>query len=195
MHMRRKGDGMNKSKIFFIFLFFCCSWAQGRDVKPEISVHGNKVYVMALSGKTQTISFDHEMQSEDVKIEDLTFNGYLDLKILKDQGATQKFYSVYLYSPRLGVFIFNKKMSDIPCLQIDIERKQLMGACFHESSCENWTERYAVSRDGTLSLVERNGAYCDPTGQAYTYVDRFKNGKQISSKITPVPDNPQQSSK
>ncbi|ANB73387.1 hypothetical protein AYM40_14210 [Paraburkholderia phytofirmans OLGA172] len=134
----------------------------------------------------QTIIVDHEVKLVDVKFENLTSGGYEDLKVLNTRGASQEFYDVYLYSPKQGIYVFNKELSDIPCLQADAKRKQVIGACFHESSCENWEERYTLSARGVLSLIERRGTYCDPTGQTYFYVDRFKNGKHIYSKVTPL---------
>ena len=162
------------------------SWSHGVQATPEISVHGSKVNINLPSGKNQKITVDHEIEPNDVKFDDLTFSGNKDLKILKTRGASQEFYDVYLYSKKQGIYVFNKEMSDIPCLQVDAKRKQLVGACFHESSCENWEERYTVGARGSLSLIERRGTYCDPSGQTYSYIDRFKNGKQTSSEAIPL---------
>lgn len=184
----------NAGVCIFAFFVSCGSLAQVvHAAAPEISIYKNKVYVNSPSGAKQVILLDHDIKREDVRVEDLTFNGYHDLKILNERGAAQEFYNVYLYSSSLGKYVFNKKLSDIPCLQVDAEKKQLVGACFHISACENWSEHYAVTRLGRVSLVARAGAYCDATGQVYSYVDHFKNGKQISSKVIPVLNVPQRS--
>ncbi|MBK5125457.1 MAG: hypothetical protein P4N59_16090 [Negativicutes bacterium] len=160
------------------------SWSQRLQSTPEVSVDENRINISLPSGQMQTITVDREVKLVDVKLEDLTFSGREDLKVLKTRGAAQEFYDVYLYSPKQGKYVFNKKLSDVPCLQADAKRRQVIGACFHESSCENWEERYTVSARGALSLIERRGTYCDPMGKTYSYVDRFKNGKKISSKVT-----------
>jgi len=117
---------------------------------------------------------------------DLTFDGHADLLILRDSGANQEFYDAYIYDKENNAYIHNERLSDIPCLDVDVEKKELVGQCFHESACENWKEYYLVSSTGDISLVERKGTYCDPiSGQEYAYIDRFRNGKKISSKIWP----------
>ncbi|WP_233869607.1 XAC2610-related protein [Paraburkholderia adhaesiva] len=153
---------------------------------PDISVKGHDLEIKTPAGRDQVISFDHDISYFDVILENLTFGRYIDIKVMDSEGSSQKFYKVYLYNHVDGIYIYSKELSDIPCLQADHKRKELVGACFHESACENWTERYKITKLGKLSLVERAGTYCDPTGQAYAYTDKFKNGKRISSTIKPT---------
>ncbi|WP_419469067.1 XAC2610-related protein [Burkholderia pseudomultivorans] len=134
------------------------------------------------NGKRQIISLKNWEDGLDVKFIDLDFDGYSDLMMLRDRGANQKFYDVYLYSKESDAYIFNERLSGIPCLDVDIKKKKLVGRCFHESACENWEEYYSVSTSGRISLIERKGTYCDPVGgQGYGYVDNFRNGRRISS--------------
>jgi hypothetical protein len=154
---------------------------------PSVTISGGHAYIITPSGKRQIISATNGEIKSDAKFIDLTFNGYADLMILRDRGASQEFYDVYLYSKERDAYVYNKRLSAIPCLGVDKKRKELVGQCFHESACENWEEYYSVSPKGDISLIERKGTYCDPTGaQGYSYIDRFRNGKRISSKTSPV---------
>ncbi|QYY31656.1 hypothetical protein K2O51_12540 [Cupriavidus pinatubonensis] len=165
---------------------FIPNYAWSRSVQPQISVIGDQVKIVTPSGVNQTITVDHVVQPTDIRIEDLTFDGQMDLKILDTRGASQIFYKVYLYSNRDKAYIYSKELSEIPCLKVDAKKKQLVGTCFHVSACENWVERYSISPDGKLSLLERTGTYCEPNGETYQYSDHFKDGRRISSKVKKI---------
>lgn len=162
------------------------AWCGEVLIKPDIAVEGRNLLLKNTNGVEQTISFDHSISLSDVTLESLTFSKYADIKVLDTEGASQKLYKVYLYRPTDGTYVYSKELSNVPCLQVDRKRKELVGACFHESACENWVERYKVTKLGKLSLVEQSGTYCDPTGQTYSYTDKFRNGKKIFSAVKPI---------
>jgi hypothetical protein len=168
---------------FSLFLLFLCGVAIPAPHTPFFLIKENSIDVARPTGALQTIELSRKVEKDDVKFEDLNFDGHLDLKILKERGANQEFYDVYLYSKGARKYIYSKVLSGIPCISADATHREIIGACFHESSCENWEEHYSLTASGKLSLNERIGAYCDPTGDVYTYVDRFKDGKKVSSKI------------
>jgi hypothetical protein len=154
---------------------------------PTVVISDGLAHVTTPSGKKQLVHVHQATSEPGAKFLDLTFDGYADLLFLRDRGASQEFYDVFLYSKKQDAYIYNKTLSQIPCLAVDIRRKELVGQCFHESACENWEEYYSVSPKGRISLTERKGTYCDPTsGQGYTYSDQFRNGRKISSKILPL---------
>ncbi|WP_157381666.1 XAC2610-related protein [Burkholderia ubonensis] len=166
---------------------FVSSFSAFSDGSPSVVVSGGRAYVTTPTGKMQVIIAGDLASQGDAKFVDLTFNGYVDLLILRDRGASQEFYDVYLYSRAKDAYIYNKRLSNIPCLSVDGRRKELIGRCFHEDACENWEEHYSVSPNGYVSLVERRGVYCDSiSGQGYYYIDNFKNGRKISSKVSPI---------
>ncbi len=156
---------------------------------PNVRISGGYADITTPTGKEQVVKVGDAISSDDAKFSDLTFSGKkLDLMILRERGANQEYYDVYLYSIEKDEFIFNDELSHIPCLVADSRIGQLVGACFHENACENWEERYSVALSGKISLVERRGTYCDQDGRAYSYVDAFKGGRKISSRVKPIED-------
>lgn len=160
------------------------------SAKPTMTLSGSTLKIKTPSGKNQVIKLDRTTSASDITMENFTFGKYADLKILDTEGASQKFYKIYLYDISSGFYKYSRELSAIPCVQTDAKQKEILGACFHESACENWEERYTMSNTGKLALVKRSGTYCDATGQGYFYIDTYKNGKKISSTVKPVEDNP-----
>lgn len=178
---------MKITKFFLTALFLFSNFAVLAEHLPTVTISDGHAYITTPRGKKQIIPTENIASGSDAKFIDLTFNGYADLLVLRDRGANQEFYDVYLYSKDRDAYVYNKRLSEIPCLNVDDKRKRLVGQCFHESACENWEEYYSVSPQGAISLIERKGTYCDPIGgQGYRYIDRFRNGKKISSKSSPL---------
>jgi hypothetical protein len=182
---------MTTGKYIAVAFFLFPSLAAFSQEPPGIVVSNGHADVTTPTGKKQRISVNGTASLSDAKFVDLTFNGYADLLIRRDRGSNQEFYDVYLYSKDRDAYVYSNRLSDIPCLAVGSKRKELVGQCFHESACENWEEHYSVSTKGSVSLVERKGAYCDPaSGQGFLYTDRFRNGKKISSKISRITEQP-----
>ncbi|MDR6390869.1 XAC2610-related protein [Paraburkholderia phenoliruptrix] len=163
----------------------CLQEARCGDVllKPEVTIVGQRLIIKAPSAKVQRISIGHDMSWPDIELENLTFGNYAAIKVLDEVGATQKFYRVFLYDETKGIYVYNKSLSGVPCLEADQEKKELVGACFHDSSCSNWIERYKVDRAGRLSLVERSGMYCDAAGQTYSYTENYRTKHKSPTNV------------
>lgn len=179
---------MKISSIIFLIYFVFGSFSFAASL-PSIRISGGYAHITTPTGKKQIIEVRDAVSSDDANFSDLTFSGKkLDLMILRDRGANQEYYDVYLYSVVKDKFIFNEWLSRIPCLIVDSRRRQLVGACFHESACENWEEHYSVASNGKISLVERRGTYCDGGGRVYGYIDVFKRGRKVSSRVKLIED-------
>jgi hypothetical protein len=165
-----------------VVLLCLCGIAIAGSRTPNFSIRENSIDIARPTGAVQTIKLNRRIGTDDVKFEDLNFDGGMDLKILIERGANQELYDVYLYSKSRGKYVYSRNLSEIPCVTADAANREIIGACFHESSCENWEEHYSITSSGMLSLTKRVGTYCDSNGDIYSYVDRFKNGKKISSK-------------
>jgi hypothetical protein len=173
-----------------IAAFFLINATAFAASNPSVAIVNGDIYVTTPHGKKQVIPASDIALTKDavIRFEDVTFSGKKDLVILNTMGANQKFYDVYLYSRKKDEFIYNKKLSEIPCIAVDAVKKQIVGQCFHISACENWSESYSITPSGHISLVERKGTYCDPSsGQGYSYIDQFQNGKRVFSKTTILP--------
>lgn len=157
-------------------------------VTPIVTaVSDDAVFVITPLGQSQVLHASHPVSKDDISFEDLNFDGYMDIKIFRSAGNVEKFYDVYLFNSTTKKYELSKDFSNIPCVAADQKTHQVVGACFHTSACENWIERYSIDRLNRLHLRSKEGTYCDPsTGDAFTYVDLFKNGKRISSKSTPL---------
>jgi hypothetical protein len=177
-------------KLIAIFILHLLSTAAfggalSRVTTPISYISGGVLSVTTPSGAVQKILANHPISATDVSFEDLNFDGYPDIKVFNSAGNVERFYSVYLYDPKSKTYQFDSGFSKIPCVEADRETHEVVGACFHASACENWVERYSVDRRNRLSLLSRKGTYCNPsTGESFSYDDRFKNGRRISSKTT-----------
>jgi hypothetical protein len=180
-----RGGGVwaNLRSRFALTIFFLSGSAISAPQFPSFLLKDDCIEVARPTGATQTIKLGRKVESDDIKFEDLNFDGCLDLKVLRERGATQEFYDVFLYSQVSKRYVYSKELSEIPCVSADPAHREIVGACFHESSCENWEEHYSVAPNGKLSLTERVGTYCDPDGDTYSYVDKLKDGKKVSSKV------------
>ncbi|WP_155646107.1 XAC2610-related protein [Burkholderia diffusa] len=148
-------------------------------------VSDDAVFVITPLGQSQVLHVSHPISKDDISYEDLNFDGYIDIKVFRSAGNVEKFYDVYLFDLVTKRYELSKDFSNVPCVAADPKVRQIIGACFHTSACENWIERYSVDRLNRLHLRSRQGTYCDPsTGDAFSYVDLFRNGKRISSKST-----------
>jgi hypothetical protein len=179
-------------KLFFIIFFSELSAIPlsviPAGVKPIVtSVSDETILVITPLGQSQALHVSHPVSKYDISFEDLNFDGYQDIKVFRSAGNVEKFYDVYLFNPTTKKYVLSKDFSNVPCVEADQKTRQVLGVCFHASACENWIERYSVDRLNRLHLRSKEGTYCDPsTGNAFSYVDLFKNGKRISSKSTPL---------
>lgn len=177
-------------KLFPIFILHLLSTtafgnALSGVAAPILSISGNVLSVTTPSGAVQKIHANHPISVTDVSFEDLNFDGYPDIKVFNSAGNVERFYSVYLYDSRSKTYRLDSGFSKVPCVEADKYTHEVVGACFHASACENWVERYSVDQRNRLTLVSRKGTYCNPsTGESFSYDDRFKNGRRISSRTT-----------
>ncbi|MGU7841915.1 XAC2610-related protein [Burkholderia sp. AW33-5] len=167
---------------FFVNLF---STVCAGEASIVTEVSDGAVFVITPLGQSQVLHVSHPASKDDIAYEDLNFDGYIDIKVFRSAGNIEKFYDVYLFDPVTKRYKLSKDFSNVPCVASDPKVRQVIGACFHISACENWIERYSVDRLNRLHLRSKEGTYCDPsTGDSFSYIDLFRNGKRISSKST-----------
>jgi len=70
--------------------------------------------------------FDFELANI-VEFVDINFDGYLDLRLLYNTGATgNNWYATYLFNPSIGEFVYHKELSKLSGMKIDQKSKQII---------------------------------------------------------------------
>jgi hypothetical protein len=101
-----------------------------------------------------------EYNGHEVQMVDLNFDGYLDLRILDNEGATgNNWYASYIYDRFSGKFKFNKRLSELSGVRIDASNKQII-TYSREGACSECIEYYKVISD-RLFLVKIEWAEID----------------------------------
>lgn len=129
--------------------------------KPD-NTFGDLVITEGTTGKiVQTIENETEAgliapaAAKDVlSVVDANFDGYGDLQILSNCGATGNCsYNFYLYDPRTNQFVPNDFLSKLGTPSFDAEKKQVTTSW--NSSAADWqTETYQY-RDGQYTMTSR----------------------------------------
>ena len=82
-----------------------------------------------------------------VQLVDLNFDGYLDLRILQNVGATGcNSYVSFLYDPKLKKFVFNKKLSHMLILKVDTKKQQII-TYDRSGYCQEYMRYYKVKNN------------------------------------------------
>lgn len=181
----------------FVFLSSLIAFASANTIK-KFSIERKNVDIKVddknnpghveidVNGKKRQEFFMGNLDASTLKIDDYNFDGRLDFSFTGDQGIV-RFLNVFVYNNRQGLFEKNLTLSEIPCLDIDKKNKLLIGACFHEGSCENWSEKYKVKPLNRLEVVYKERFICDPsTGNGYRFKEFYKSGhlmKRITRKV------------
>jgi hypothetical protein len=138
------------------------------------------------SGSAKEILDDTRYKGEKVSCIDINFDGKLDILIEHPPTGQIKLSSVFIFDQNEKKFKKNEYLSEIPCLKIDSDKKTITGECFSSSMCDRWSEQYKITNN-SLSLVVSKGTYCDPaTGDAYSYIEKYENGKLIEKTVEPL---------
>ena len=112
----------------------------------------------------------------EVKAIDANFDGYQDLELLNDCGATGNCSSVfYLYDPAEGKFDFDKFLSGLTSPEFDVTKKQINATW--NSSAIDWGSSTYEFRNGEYVEIER--FVSDDSGEK-TY--QLKDGKMVLVK-------------
>jgi len=120
------------------------------DHPPYVSFLAQHVEIINTSKKGQQIlkaknRFDNHGDGWDAKFDfelanivefvDMNFDGYLDLRLLYNTGATgNNWYATYLFNPSKGEFVYHEELSKLSGMKIDEKFKQIItydreGAC------------------------------------------------------------------
>lgn len=94
-----------------------------------------------------------EYNGHEVQMVDVNFDGYLDLRLLDNAGATgNNWYATYLYHPSSGKFKYHQELYQLSGVKIDAKNKQII-TYDREGFCSECMQYYKVIAD-KLFLVK-----------------------------------------
>ncbi len=98
-----------------------------------------------------------------VKMEDLNFDGYPDLKALRIQGASNEFSTFFLYEPADGQYHYEPALDDLSAYVLYPEEK-LISNFIHDSAATNIRQLYRIGENGQPMLFRRASVLHDEQG-------------------------------
>lgn len=112
--------------------------------------------------------FINPARAQDVlAIVDANFDGYKDLQILSNCGATGNCsYDFYLYDPASMQFVHNKFLTDLSTPSFDDAKKQVTSTS--NSSASDWETQTYQYQDGQYTLIWKQQSVWDRDKQTVT---------------------------
>lgn len=184
------------------FVVFCANAFAKSDFGAGFKVNGHSISI-DLSSENETAALvvrkngvesnridtgvvDFDVGS--IIVEDYNYDGFLDFSFPGGRGIV-RFVNVYVFDKHIDGFIKSERLSETPCLVLEKTKRLVVGSCFHESSCENWREKYKISSMDKLEIVYKEGTMCDPvTAQGYRYKEFFESGKVVRREVVEFND-------
>jgi hypothetical protein len=128
---------------------------QADSITVRLRIDSTRINAISLStGQTLDLS-DTYRPVELIKLEaiDLNFDGYNDLRILNNEGATgNSWYDTWLYNQKTKKLVKNQFLSQNSSLMVDTLGRKIL-TFYRAGACEESLGVYAV-KDTTYTLVE-----------------------------------------
>jgi len=98
-----------------------------------------------------------------VQMVDLNQDGYLDLRILRNTGATgNNWYATFLYHPDIGQFKYHKALSRLSAVTVD-HKSKLIKTYWRKGGCDEFREYFSLGKNGILILEKIEWTELDNT--------------------------------
>ena len=81
------------------------------------------IFVYSDAIKVQEIIANKDIEKKEFRLVDWNFDGYKDISVLYNCGSGGCAYWIWNYSPKSGKYYFNKELSEVLGLEIDIADK------------------------------------------------------------------------
>lgn len=134
----------------------CCP-----DVRPDISVTITasyfRVYDATSSQLIQQVDFDQDVDADFASsclvVEDMNFDGYVDIRFPEQAAAGIPLYDCYLYDPASGRYTMNKDLSGVSGIGVDTANKHITG--YEHLGADESYETVYEWQNGVLTLISR----------------------------------------
>ena len=125
---------------------------------------------------------EHNLVKDEVNLEDVNFDGFLDIKVpiyYPDMAKNDYSYIYFLYDLKTNSFKQNRPLNDLGVLDFDAVRKEVVGYDADGSGNEG-TRNYKWV-NGAIFMYKEQHVY---ENDAYTYFTEYKvvNGKSVIAK-------------
>ena len=118
--------------------------------------------------------------NEALSVLDCNFDGFPDLMLLANSGGAgpNSTYSIYLFQPKIGRFVFDTALSELTQVDIDAKTRTISSA-FRNGCCDHSREAYRfVNR--RLTRTASHGEYCVSSDGYCTITEgRLVQGKWV----------------
>jgi hypothetical protein len=111
-------------------------WTKAIEGRPQISYKFNtdstgyilkSIFVYSDAIKVQEIIVNKDIEKKEFRLVDWDFDGNKDISVLYNCGSGGCAYWIWNYSPKSGKYYFNKELSEVLGLEIDIADKRILG--------------------------------------------------------------------
>lgn len=133
--------------------------------------------VQTIENTTEAGSIAPAKADSVLAVVDANFDGYGDLQILTNCGATGNCsYNFYLYDPQTSQFVYNDFLSKLGTPRVDATKKQVLTGW--NSSAGDWQSEAYRYQDGQYILIHREISEWDRKSDIVTVSTyELRNGK------------------
>jgi hypothetical protein len=144
----------------------------------------NTIYVFDAQGQLHQTLSDFESRSaleNSVELEDLNFDGHLDLRVLEGSGLVNSPYIYWLFDPQQNLFVHNQELAQVTSPRVDILNKEIVS---------DWKGSAALY--GTDHYIYNNGHYTLASREERNYEEEEEEeeeeGGEAEAKDFPFTD-------
>ncbi len=135
----------------------------------------SNIYIWNAQGQLHQTLSDFQCTSDTentIEIEDLNFDGHMDIRVLEMSGSVNAPYIYWLYDPREDVFVRNEELAGITSPEVDVMGKEIISR-WRSGAASYGTDHYTYSNGHFIlgSREENNYAEEEEEGEDGSFTD------------------------
>lgn len=141
----------------------------------------DKIYVLSNRGEQHQLLEDFSSDNlfkNTLYLEDLNFDGHLDVSIPEFDGAANIPMFYWLYDPGSELFIRNNELDQITGITVDLQRKELVS--YWKSSAMAYGTDHYVLQEGHYYLIQREEFDYEKSSKPVITRYKIVDGKSVS---------------